>query len=99
MDKEIMDNAWNESILFFQSNLSNKESIPMTSDYIYGYSNSERLSNSDDIDLDVDSKDLANGKGNSSSNRIKSTVDAKETFNVMIGSSKHPQIADNVLWV
>eukprot|EP01083_Nonionella_stella_P074573 202337_1 len=48
MDHEIMDRAWNDSVLFFDSSEENKFSVPMTDEYIYGYSNEEVLSQTEE---------------------------------------------------
>lgn len=47
INHEILDKAWNDSIAFFDSNQTNKNSVPMSKEYIYGYQNKEILSRSE----------------------------------------------------
>jgi isopenicillin N synthase-like dioxygenase len=48
MPRAVMDEAWNATRAFFESPVENKESVPMTEEYMYGYSADEILSRSED---------------------------------------------------
>ncbi len=72
-----MDATWLVSQQFFDTSIENKMTVPMTSDYIYGYNSKEKLGNSDYVDEST---------GDNLPSSQKASMDAKETFQVMIGS-------------
>ena len=80
MDRDIMDRAWNDSIDFFDTNETNKYSVPMTKKYIYGYQSKEILSKSEE-----------------NNDESPNSLDAKETFQVLIGAPNTTRYRD-VLW-
>ncbi|ETO28588.1 2OG-Fe(II) oxygenase family oxidoreductase [Reticulomyxa filosa] len=47
VSKEIMDKAWNKTREFFDTSKENKMAVPMTKEYMYGYSADEILSRSE----------------------------------------------------
>ena len=85
INHEIMDKAWNDSIEFFDTNQSNKDSVPMSKEYIYGYQNKEILGRSEAQSAE------------SNNNEYPQSLDEKETFNVWIGAPNTTRHKD-VLW-
>ena len=70
INHNIMDRMWNDTLLFFDSSFENKNSTPMTPEYMYGYSATEILSRSETDDK--------SGHGYENDN--------KETFQAWIGA-------------
>jgi len=86
VDRDVMDNAWSDAAAFFDSDAANKNSVPMTRDYLYGFQGmrKEELSRSEsDTDEGSDSKP--------------SSLDEKETFQVLIGATNSSRSA-HVRW-
>eukprot|EP01084_Bolivina_argentea_P090653 163314_1 len=82
ISKYIMDDIWNTTKLFFDSSIENKLSIPMTKEYIYGYSANEILKQSEDgntDDLMNDNKEtLSFWIGAPNTNRLNNVLWPKE---------------------
>jgi len=82
VNRDVMDQAWSDSAAFFESDAANKNAVPMTKDYLYGFQGlrEEELSRSE-----------------SNPDTTSSAFDEKETFQVMIGAVNTSRAAD-VQW-